>query len=79
MARQVAFFHARGNDREGRLSKRDEEILRLLAAGKSMADIAGHLDISYKTIANNCTALKGKLGARTMQDLVRIAMNPTRP
>ncbi len=74
MARQVAFFHARGNERDRRLSKREEEILRLLAAGKSMAEVAGLLDLSYKTVANNCTVIKSKLGARTTQDLIRIAV-----
>jgi two-component system invasion response regulator UvrY len=82
MARQMAFFRARSGEKDRRLSKREEreeEILRLLAAGKSVADIADRLDHSYKTVANNCTAMKEKLGARTMQDLVRIALESRKP
>lgn len=74
MARLVAFFHARGGEKTGQLSEREAEILRLLGAGKGIADIAATLDVSYKTVANNCSALKGKLGARTQQDLIRIAL-----
>jgi len=32
------------------------------------------LSVSYKTVANNCTALKQKLGARSAMDLMRIAV-----
>ena len=74
MAPQVAFLRARGGENGGRLSEREEEILRLLGAGKGMADIAASMELSYKTIANNCTTLKGKLGARNSQDLMRIAV-----
>jgi DNA-binding NarL/FixJ family response regulator len=71
MAREVAFLHARS---PGSLSAREEEILRGLAAGKGMADIAAELGVSYKTVATNCAVLKTKLGARTTQDLVRLAI-----
>jgi DNA-binding NarL/FixJ family response regulator len=75
MARQVAFLRA-GADANGisSLSPREVEILRLLAAGRTMAQIADLLDVSYKTIANNCTQLKQKLGARSAMDLMRIAL-----
>jgi DNA-binding NarL/FixJ family response regulator len=75
MARQIAFLRA-GADAIGisSLSPREVEILRLLAAGRTMAQIADLLDVSYKTIANNCTQLKQKLGARSAMDLMRIAL-----
>jgi two-component system, NarL family, invasion response regulator UvrY len=75
MARQVAFLRA-GASANGisSLSPREVEILRLLAAGRTMAQIADLLDVSYKTIANNCTQLKQKLGARSAMDLMRIAL-----
>ena len=57
------------------LSARELEILRLLAAGRTMAQIADLLNVSYKTIANNCTQLKQKLGARSAMDLMRIAID----
>lgn len=56
------------------LSSRELEILRMLGRGLSMAEIAETVNVSYKTIANSCSLLKRKLGARTPLDLVRIAI-----
>jgi two-component system, NarL family, invasion response regulator UvrY len=75
MARQIAFLRTSANaNKVSSLNSRELEILRMLAAGRSMGDIADALHVSYKTVANNCTALKQKLGARTSMDLMRIAM-----
>jgi two-component system invasion response regulator UvrY len=75
MARQIAFLRAGANaDAISSLSPRELEILRLLAAGRTMAQIADLLAVSYKTVANNCTQLKQKLGARSAMDLMRIAL-----
>jgi two-component system, NarL family, invasion response regulator UvrY len=75
MARQIAFLRAGGNANAiSSLSPRELEILRLLAAGRTMAQIANLLNVSYKTVANNCTQLKQKLGARSAMDLMRIAL-----
>ena len=75
MAREVAFIRV-GSGANGLLglNARELEIIRLLAAGNSMAQIAHVLNVSYKTVANNCTALKHKLGARSAMDLMRIAV-----
>jgi two-component system, NarL family, invasion response regulator UvrY len=62
-----------GGPLEG-LSGREIEILRNLAEGKNMLEIAHLLKVSYKTVANNCTLLKAKLGARSTADLIRIAV-----
>jgi DNA-binding NarL/FixJ family response regulator len=56
------------------LSPRELEILRLLAAGSSLAEIADALGASYKTIANTCTLIKSKLGVARTADLVRLAI-----
>jgi DNA-binding NarL/FixJ family response regulator len=56
------------------LSARELEILRMLGKGLSMNEIADSVHVSYKTIANSCSLLKRKLGARTPMDLVRIAI-----
>jgi len=56
------------------LSGREIEIMRSLADGKDMVEIAHLLKVSYKTVANNCTLLKAKLGARSRADLIRIAV-----
>jgi DNA-binding NarL/FixJ family response regulator len=75
MASEIAFLNARS---AGALSERESEVLARLAAGRSLADIAADLGVSYKTIAGNCAVLKTKLGARTNQDLVRIAVETRR-
>ena len=75
MARQIAFLRTSSSaSKVAALSARELEILRMLAAGKSMGDIADALHVSYKTVANNCTALKQKMGARSSMDLMRIAI-----
>jgi two-component system, NarL family, invasion response regulator UvrY len=76
MAREIAFLRAGANaSRVSDLSARELEILRLLAKGKTMAEIADALRVSYKTVANNCTQLRQKLGARSAMDLMRIAID----
>jgi DNA-binding NarL/FixJ family response regulator len=57
-----------------KLTARDIEILRLLAAGRSLTEIADALGLRYKTIANTCTQIKGKLGVARTTDLVRLAL-----
>lgn len=75
MARDVAFIRAApGASQLAALNARELEILRLLASGNTMAQIAHILNVSYKTVANNCTVLKQKLGARSAMDLMRIAV-----
>ena len=56
------------------LTERDIEILRLLAAGNSLAEIAGKLGIAYKTVANTLSRIKEKLGVSQTSELIRIAM-----
>lgn len=56
------------------LTERDIEILRLLAAGNSLSEIAVKLGIAYKTVANTLGRIKEKLGAGQTSDLVRIAI-----
>jgi len=76
MAREIAFLRKGTNaSKLTELSARELEILRLIAAGKTMAEIADALNISYKTVANNSTQLKQKLGARNPAELMRIALD----
>ena len=56
------------------LSTRELDILRLLAQGRTMSDIAAELGASYKTIANVCTGMKDKLMAESTGDLIRLAV-----
>ncbi len=57
------------------LSRRDLEILRQLASGRSLAEIAASLNLSYKTVANACTLIKSKLGITRTADLLRLALD----
>jgi DNA-binding NarL/FixJ family response regulator len=74
IAEELAFSNLREQSPLQDLSSRDLEILRLLASGRSLPQIADTLGISYKTAANNCSQIKGKLGASGTADLVRIAI-----
>jgi DNA-binding NarL/FixJ family response regulator len=56
------------------LSLRDLEILRLLAQGRSLSQIADALGISYKTAANNRSQIKAKLRVESTADLIRLAV-----
>jgi two-component system, NarL family, invasion response regulator UvrY len=56
------------------LTERDLEIMRLLAEGMSLSEIADALGIGYKTVANGCSQIKAKLGVTRTNDLVRLAI-----
>jgi DNA-binding NarL/FixJ family response regulator len=56
------------------LTARDLEIMRLLAQGRGLSEIADALGLGYKTIANTCTQIKAKLGVNRTADLVRVAL-----
>ena len=75
MAQQVAFSNIKtGSNPLDKLTPREIEILRLLGGGKTMAEIAAIIEVSYKTVANTCSFIKQKLSARSQLDLVRIAI-----
>jgi DNA-binding NarL/FixJ family response regulator len=61
------------------LSARDLEILRLLAEGRSLGEIATALGVAYKTAANSCTQLKDKLGVSRTGELIRMAVEICQP
>jgi len=56
------------------LSTKELDILRLLAQGKTLSDIARDLGAPYKTIANACTGIKNKLMVERTGELIRIAI-----
>jgi two-component system, NarL family, invasion response regulator UvrY len=75
LASEVAFMEARGTTNPlKRMTVRELQTLALVAEGKPYGVIAEHLRVSYKTVANTCTLLKAKLGARTLPELMRIAI-----
>jgi two-component system, NarL family, invasion response regulator UvrY len=56
------------------LSLREFEIFRLIAAGKSHEEIAVLLNLSTKTVANNHSLIKQKLGIGTDIELFQLAV-----
>lgn len=74
-AQSLAFAGpALAENRLSKLNARELEILRLLAAGKSLTEIAWLVHASYKTIANTSSLMRQKLGVRSSADLVRFAI-----
>jgi len=76
MASEIAFNRSQSGmgGRFSGLNARELEVLRLLASGNAILEVAEILNISYKTAANSCTFLKQKLGARGIGELVKIAV-----
>lgn len=76
-AQELALWklQASSDDPLRQLSPRDLEILRRLADGQSLGEIAGGLGVSYKTVANQCSQLRAKLAAPRMADLIRVAIS----
>lgn len=74
MAVEVALLGSRARSEQVDLTSRELQTLSLLGEGKSYAQIADGLGVSYKTVANTCSNLKEKLNASTLQDLVRVAV-----
>jgi DNA-binding NarL/FixJ family response regulator len=60
------------NDPFQRLTTREIDIMRLLGDGKDLKAISELLGVTYKTIANSCTIIKGKLGVQRTADLIRL-------
>lgn len=76
LASEIAFMEARRRTSNPVLlmTARELRILSQLVEGRSYTQIAANLLISYKTVANTYTRLKGKLGARSLPELMQIAM-----
>ena len=74
MAQKIAFLRVGASEAGTPLTQREREVLRLLAKGKSMSEIAALINVSYKTVAMTCAALRTKFSARTPMQLIRIAV-----
>ena len=61
-----------GNDEESPLTNREMEVLRLMAAGLSNRFIASQLGVSYHTVRNQVSSIRGKLNVRKRYDAARI-------
>jgi DNA-binding NarL/FixJ family response regulator len=74
IASEIAAHEMGDNAYMRELTQRDLEILRLLAQGNSLAQIAEALGVAYKTVANTLSRIKEKLGVDQTADLIRIAI-----
>ena len=75
IAEELVFSHIRAASHPLKdLSSRDLDIMRLLAEGCTLPQIANALGLSYKTAANSCTRIKAKLQATSTAELIRIAI-----
>jgi two-component system invasion response regulator UvrY len=82
LASQIAFMEARGERNPlGRMTFRELQTISLIAEGRPYNEIAEELHVSYKTVVNTCAQLKAKLGARSLPELMRIAIQhlPAQP
>lgn len=60
------------------LTRREREVLDLICAGRTNAEIAAHLVISTKTVDHHVSAVLAKLGVRTRQAAAEAAMGHVR-
>jgi DNA-binding NarL/FixJ family response regulator len=74
VAQELALRGIAAGGKLDRLTGRELEILRLLGAGRSLSEIADVLGVSYKTVANTASLMRGKLGVSRMADLIRLAI-----
>jgi len=70
----VAALQGRSRNELGALTDREREVLRLLAQGKTTKEIGAELRISPRTAERHRENIMHKLGARSLADLVRIAV-----
>ena len=56
------------------LSRREQEVLRMLAHGYTLKEIADSLEVSRKTIETYRARMQEKLGLRTRSDIVQYAL-----
>lgn len=77
---EAALRSARGlvevpkNLRPGRLSEREQQVLRWVATGRRQIDIAAILGLSERTVENHLRRIRLRLGAKTTAEAVRIAL-----
>ncbi|UFZ07444.1 response regulator transcription factor [Bradyrhizobium ontarionense] len=79
LATRIALLRTEsGGPAAAALTPREQQALALLAEAKSYQAIAEQLGISYKTVINLTYRLRQKVGARSLPDLVRLAVEMSR-
>ena len=56
------------------LSDREDEVMRMIAGGQTVSDIAHQLSLSVKTVSTYRARILAKMGMRTNADLTRYAI-----
>lgn len=74
LVQEIALLRAKAPGTSVLLSEREHMVLRMLTRGRSMAEIANEISVSYKTVAGDCAMIRGKLNARTSSEMIRIAV-----
>lgn len=74
IASELALSLMSAGDATKDLSARELDIMRLLAQGKNLNAISQDLGISYKTVANICTAIKQKMMVESTSELIKLAV-----
>ena len=74
IASELALSLMSAGDPTKELSARELDIMRLLAQGKNLTVISEDLGISYKTVANACTAIKQKMMVQNTGELIKLAI-----
>jgi DNA-binding NarL/FixJ family response regulator len=76
LAETLVFDIERGTDRppHAALSDREFEVMKLIASGKKVTEIAGILSLSDKTISTYRTRILEKMNMRTNAEIIRYAI-----
>jgi DNA-binding NarL/FixJ family response regulator len=75
-AERLALGAGQGGDAlpHARLSDREFQVFRLIAAGRSITEIAQQLSLSAKTVSTHKTRLMEKMGLANQAELIRYAL-----
>jgi DNA-binding NarL/FixJ family response regulator len=69
-------LHGAGAERgppHARLSPREQEVFRLIVAGRSVSEVAAELDLNMSTVSNHVRHIKDKLSVRTTAEIIGYA------
>jgi len=76
LAETLVFDIERGTDRppHAALSDREFEVMKLIASGRKVTEIAGILSLSDKTISTYRTRILEKMNMKTNAEIIRYAI-----
>ena len=76
LAEKLAYDLTRGTDAPVHelLSDREFQVLRMVASGKTIKQIAGEISLSVKTVSTYRSRILEKTGLKTTAELIRYAL-----